>query len=132
MNTLTRTVCPKCGVTSFSWTERVACQPVTFRRDYMPVTVILTLKPDAVRPYVALPALVRFDGYRIRKLEDDKLRYAIDIPVPEDGRWIELLNCDRRIENWHTLDIDHPDPSNIDAPQVCESHVYFKTNRYPR
>lgn len=97
----------------------------------MPVTVILTMKQDTVRPYIALPDW-RFNGSHIRQLDDDKLRYAIDIPVPEDGRWIELLNSDNRLENWHTLDLDHPQPSNVGAPQVCESHVYFKTNRFSR
>lgn len=123
-----KTTCPVCGVLSVSYPGKWLGEPITERRDYMPITLVIRLKPDTRTTYVVEPELERM-AVHIRSLDKGKLNYAVDIPLQDTRRYAELLDADSRIEEWHTVVPFFPsDPvrdSYQESAPVCASHVNF-------
>jgi hypothetical protein len=123
-----RIVCTKCGVTTTHWAESRLGERVSRTRDYMPVTYVIRLRPAFAPTYIVGPELAQM-AVHFRSLNDRKLDYALDIPLPQDGLVTELLNADVRIEKWHTVVLHYPDPSVVESATVCESHKNFVKRR---
>jgi hypothetical protein len=66
----------------------------------------------------------------IRSLDDGRLNYAVDLPLPEDAEWMHLFMTDYRIEEWHTVTLLCPDYTIKESALVCDSHVNFHGGRY--
>ena len=122
------TICSDCGVLTVAWEEQAIVnrrlEEVQRKRDYYPVSFVIRLKPDTKTTYIVEPELekqLRTLTYsRIRSLNDGKLDYSIDVPLPKDLTIGNLLDIDSRIEEWHT---------ETSAP-ACETHTAFVGSRW--
>jgi hypothetical protein len=124
-----KTICTICGVTSVCWVEKKLGQAITIRRDYMPTTIVFRLKPETTSSFIVRPEIARM-AVHIRSLDDGKLNYAVDLPLPEDIEWMRLFMTDSRIEAWHTVTLLCPDDTIKESALVCDSHVNFHGGRY--
>jgi hypothetical protein len=119
-----RTVCKTCGVTSTACLRKHRGKLEIQHRDCMPVTFVIRLKPSTQTTNIVTPELEKI-AVHIRSLDDGKLNYAVDVPLPQDLSIFRLVNADERIEEWHTVALYAPDSTVVESATVCESHKNF-------